>query len=312
MISERVESWLRSHRVFFSIFAVVVGLCILLLTPSIWGLDIVEICGKIRVSVVLPMVVLYFLYLILRTLRLKLLLALHEIRLPVTWLFKIVAKSNLIGQFTIGNIGEATRIAMIKQRVSHSRIRDLVLIFVVEKTSDLATIGLLALCSMFLLMLYSIYITDSVVISVGSGVVFAIGLGVFCYSIHTWRQNTNEVLKAFALTMLSSLAIFCIVVISFLTVTNAAALSIFILHYVSSLVGVLSLIPGGRGAAELTQLSMAVTIFGLNAENTGVAIAQIVAAGYVGSFSAPLIGILVDDYFSRKPDNKSASFTQVT
>lgn len=66
------------------------------------------------------------------------------------------------------------------------------------------------------------------------------------------------------------------------------------------MVGIITLLPGGRGTSELTQISMAVTIFGLNAEKVGVAITQVIISSVIGAFLAPAIGWILDKVLSER------------
>ena len=262
----------------------------LIAIPYIWDLNLLTLCRRVSVPLVGVMIILYLFYVVLRTWRLKKLLSEQGEEITIAWLFNVVASSNLIGQFTVGNVGELTRVAALKRRLKVSSYKDLMSIFVIEKTGDIAVLGIMSLSAVFLLLFFVIRSYDVTYIAILSLMLFLVATSVFSYFIFKRKRRLLDNGLIVLLTFSSVLVIFGMVVAAYICFTDVSIMTIFILHFICVVVGMISFVPGGRGAADLTQVSMAVGIFQMDPSKVAEAILHVIISGIGGSIFAAALG----------------------
>lgn len=299
-IVEVIHSWIIRNRIVISICTVFLGICLIAVIPFVWEISIKNLLLSLDIPLICVMVLMYLFYVLLRTIRLKKMLLKHDIWIRTSWLFKIVSFSNLIGQFTIGNLGEVTRIAAIKHKSDASKWKELFFIFMVEKTVDAATIGFFALIALGMLVFYAIKIGSEKTMIASAIFLILIGFVLFSYFLYRRRHTIREVASLVLLSLFSMGMIFALVWVSYANFTGARFHTIFILHFISAIVGLLSLLPSGRGPSELSQMVLATQYFELNDMMTAKAIFHVFVTSIVGAFVAPTLGTVIDVWCERK------------
>ncbi len=243
-------------------FLLIIGIYILFYVSR--QIDVARFSNVIK-SIGLAFILLFIILCIevyLKALRFKLLIS-SVASLPVMGIFSIIFETLVFTVYTPGRFGELTKLQLLKDRYNISR-RKSIGVLTVERFFDIIVIGFFSLNSLILISdsLSIISISIAAIVSIllaTSGLLFARRFNIFIEYVeplvHTIRGifiNKNVIL-AFIMTpaiwMLEALIPYIILYklnyeINFFILTSV--------YFASSLIGLLSLIPGAVGSLEFS------------------------------------------------------------
>lgn len=273
---------------FGKLIGIPIAILLLYYTFRKWDIDIVTTISEIKIHVVIIGILIYWLFLLVRTLRFYSLVTKHDSKVDFLTILHVQITSNLFGQVTIGKSGEALKVILVNKKYGLS-LKELGSIFAVEKIMDLSIFILIAFLSIAFIGkdVFKLLIPNSTAhimsIFIFLGIIFVL------YYLKTRGYKLKENINLIIYSIIPHILLFGIVYISFFSFGMGSIQQIFVIYAISSIIGLISLLPGGRGASELSAMAIATTLYSYNPSMVMPALIQILLIGYVGSIISFLI-----------------------
>jgi uncharacterized membrane protein YbhN (UPF0104 family) len=281
---------------FLKIVAVTISISLLVFIFKFWDISFVETVKRLNMQIVIIGFMLFGIMIIFRTLRIADLLSIHHKKIRFQYLFYVQNFSNLVSLFTPGKSGEVIKILMLRKKYKIS-IKELGSIFVIEKTMDFSVYAVGTILAVVML---GAHLSNRVnipgILWVFIVIIILFTAIFFSYYTKTREYRVGHIGRIIGYTLLSFVSIFTTVFISFYSFGIASLRKVFIMNMIATMIGLLSFLPGSRGAAELSTMGIGTTVFNFRPEALAASLVQIIIIIYAGN----LLTLLISWLFIRK------------
>ena len=279
---------------FKNLIGIPIAILLLYYTFRKWDIDIIATIYEIKIPVLIIGILIYWLFLLVRTLRFYSLVNKHKSDVDFLSILHVQITSNLFGQVTIGKSGEALKVILLNKKYGLS-LKELGSMFAVEKIMDFSIFALIAFLSIAFI---GVHVFQSIVpnSTVYIMLIFTfLGIIFVLYYLMTRGYELKEGINLIIYSLFSYILLFGIVYISFLSFGMGYIQQIFVIYAISAIIGVISLLPGGRGASELSAMAIATTLYSYNPDMVMPALIQVMPIGYISGFIAFIISKLLQN-----------------
>ena len=212
---------------------------------------------------IFPMTFLIFVYFLVRAVRWSVLLKAIGISVPFKKLYLMNSVALGIGIYTPASLGEAVKLQLLKDSDGVKR-RTTLQLFMLEKFLDFLSVIMFALFSGFLLNYISLKIFG--IVGALSIVSFILFKSVLMNKLQVLRKiNYASLGFAFLLTVISWLIIiYNWILLSNIIQLNSGFIEMMLVNSLSTLVILISLVPGGLGFLELSNTYLISTVLAVD------------------------------------------------
>lgn len=279
---------------FGKLIGIPIAILLLYFTFRKWDVDILATIYEVKIHILIIGILIYWLFLLVRTLRFYSLVNKHDSKVDFLTILHVQVASNLFGQLTVGKSGEALKVILVNKKYGLS-LKELGSIFAVEKIMDFSIFALIAFLSIAFI---GMHVFQSIVpnSTVYIMLIFTfLGIIFVLYYLMTRGYELKEGINLIIYSLFSYILLFGIVYISFFSFGMGSVQQIFVIYAISAIIGVISLLPGGRGASELSAMAIATTLYSYNPDMVMPALIQVMPIGYISGFIAFIVSKLLQN-----------------
>jgi uncharacterized membrane protein YbhN (UPF0104 family) len=273
---------------FGKLIGIPIAILLLYYTFRKWDIDIVTTIYEIKIHILIIGILIYWLFLLVRTLRFYSLVTKHDSKVDFLNILHVQITSNLFGQVTIGKSGEALKVFLVNKRYGLN-LKEVGSIFAVEKIMDFSIFAVIAFLSIAFIgmdVFKSLIPNNTAYILL---IFIFLGILFVLYYLGTRGYKLKENINLIIYSVFSHILLFGITYMSFFSFGMGSIQQIFVIYAISAIIGLISLLPGGRGASELSAMAIATTLYRYNPNMVMPALIQILLIGYGGSIIPFLI-----------------------
>jgi len=275
----------KATRVTFTVFMLAVSVALIVFMFRFWDISFVETVRQMNYTAVFFGVLLLAGLIAARTVRLREMLRKHA-NVTFWYTYYVQLFSNFVSLFTPGKTGELVKIFMLKKR--KVKLTESGSMFVIEKSIDLSLYIFGTLFSMITIGALLLDVPSALMWVMGAIVLFTVVF--FIRYMRTRKYKAGTIIVFLAYSLLAFTFTFGIYYVSFFSMGITSVMQVFALFNISTVVGLLSFLPGSRGAAELSAMGIATTVFGHNPAAVAAALTQLIVMVYGGNLLLLAIG----------------------